>query len=65
MMVDNAGREGMKQRITEMQEFLADQTEQIEEYDENLVRRMVAKITVYEDKFAVEFRSGTRVDVER
>lgn len=65
VMVDNAGREGMKQRITEMQEFLAEQTEQIEEYDENLVRRMVEKITVYEDKFAVEFKSGTNVDVKR
>jgi len=26
---------------------------------------MVEKITVYEDKFTVEFKSGTSVDVER
>lgn len=65
VMVDNARRERLKQRIAEMQQFLADQTEQIEEYDENLVRRMVEKITVYEDKFTVEFKSGTSVDVER
>lgn len=65
VMVDNAGREGQKQRITEMQEFLADQTEQIEEYDENLVRRMVEKIMVYEDKFTIEFKSGMSVDVKR
>ena len=36
VVVDNAGREGLKQRISEMQQFLADQMEQIEEYDENL-----------------------------
>lgn len=65
MMVDNAGREGLKQRIAEMQKFLAGQTEQIKEYDENLVRRMVEKITVYEDKFTVEFKSGMSVDVDR
>ena len=65
VMADNAEREGQKQRIVEMQQFLAGQTEQIEEYDENMIRRMVEKITVYEDKFTVEFKSGTSVDVER
>ena len=65
VMADNAEREGQKQRIVEMQQFLAGQTEQIEEYDESMIRRMVEKITVYEDKFTVEFKSGTSVDVER
>ena len=65
VMADNAEREGQKQRIVEIQQFLAGQTEQIEEYDENLVRRMVEKITVYEEKFMVEFKSGTSVNVER
>ena len=64
-MAENAEREGLKQRIAEMQEFLAEQMEQIEEYDESLVRRMVEKVTVYEEKFSVEFKSGTSVDVER
>lgn len=48
-----------------MQQFLAEQTEQIEEYDESLVRRVVEKITVYEEEFTVEFKSGTSVDVDR
>jgi predicted nucleic acid-binding Zn-ribbon protein len=64
-MAENAEREGLKQRIAEMQEFLAEQMEQIEEDDESLVRRMVEKVTVYEKKFSVEFKSGTSVDVER
>ena len=64
-MAENAEREGLKQRIAEMQEFLAEQTEQIEEYDEALVRQMVEKVTVYEKKFSVEFKSGTSVDVKR
>jgi len=64
-MAENAERQGLKQRIAEMQEFLAEQKEQIEEYDESLVRRMVEKVTVYEGKFMVEFKSGTSMDVER
>lgn len=64
-MAENAEREGLKQRIAEMQEFLAEQMEQIEEYDESLVRRMVEKVTIYEKKFSVEFKLGTSVDVER
>ena len=64
-MVENAVREGLKQRIAEMKQFLAELTDEIEEYDEALVRRMIEKITVYEDRFTVEFKSGTSVDVER
>lgn len=64
-MAENEEREGLKQRIAEMQEFLAEQMEQIEEYDESLVMRMVEKVTVYKEKFSVEFKSGTSVDVER
>ena len=37
------------------------------EYDEQLVRRLIEKVTVYEDKFAVEFKSdsasGIKIDV--
>lgn len=62
-LTENAEREGLKQRISEMQQFLKEQTEQIEEYDESLVRRMIGKITVYEDKFTVKFKSGTSVDI--
>ncbi len=48
-----------------MHEFLTTLVEQVEEYDEYLVRRMVEKVTVYEENFMVEFKSGTSVDVER
>lgn len=63
--VDNAEREGVKQRIIEMQQFLAEQTQDITEYDEQLVRRLIEKITVYEEKVTVEFKSGTSLDVRR
>jgi len=31
--------------------------------DEQLVRQLIEKVTVYEDKFTVEFKSGVTVDV--
>ncbi len=34
------------------------------EYDEQLVWRLIEKVTVYEDKFTVEFKSGLTVDVD-
>ncbi len=64
-MVDSAEREGLKLRIDEMRQFLDEQTESITEYDEQLTRRLIEKITVYEDHFTVEFKSGTSVEIHR
>ena len=33
------------------------------EYNESLIRRLIEKVTVYEDKFTIEFKSGVTVDV--
>lgn len=63
--VDNAECEGMKQRISEMQQFLTEQMQNITEYDEQLVRRLIEKITVYGERVTVEFKSGTSVNVKR
>ena len=63
--IDNAEQKGKKKRITEMQQFLAEQKYDITEYDEQLVRRLIDKITVYDERATVEFKSGTSVDVRR
>jgi site-specific DNA recombinase len=41
-----------------------DQSTALTEYDEALVRGLIEKVTVYEDKFTVEFKSGVTVDVK-
>ena len=64
-MTEKAEREGLKMRIQEMKEFLENQTDRISEYDEQLVRKMIEKITIYDDKFVIEFKSGTSLDVRR
>lgn len=63
-LVENAEREGKRQRIAEMTDFFNEQSCELEEYDEQLVRRLIEKVTVFHDKFAVEFKSGVEIDVE-
>ncbi len=64
MLVENAGRDELRKRIADMTAFLLEQPTAIAEYDEKLVRRLIEKVTVYEDNFTIEFKSGVTVDVE-
>ena len=62
--VENLGRDELQKRITGMSSFLQEQPTALTEYNEALVRRLIEKVTVYEDKFTVEFKSGVTVDIE-
>ncbi len=62
-MVENANRDELKNRIADMGTFLREEPTALAEYDEALVRRLIEKVTIYEDKFTVEFKSGVTVDV--
>lgn len=48
-----------------MQKFLSEQQTKITEYDESLVRQLIEKITVFEDRFEVIFKSKTMVEIKR
>lgn len=63
VQLESAGRDELKKRIDEMSTFLKKQPTTLTEYDEPLVRRLIEKITIYENKFTVEFKSGLTVDV--
>lgn len=62
VITNNALQKGVKKRIEDMQVFLKE-SKLMEEYDEQLVRKMINKITVHEKRFEVEFKSGTVVDI--
>lgn len=64
-LAESAQREGLKQRIAEMTEFLNEQTGMVEEYDEQVVRRLIEKVTVFEDTFVVEFKFGMSVEIDK
>ncbi|WP_338487912.1 DNA recombinase [Ruoffia tabacinasalis] len=63
-LVENAEREGKRQRIDEMTDFLNEQSCELEEYDEQLVRRLIERVTVFDDKLVIEFKSGVEIDIE-
>ena len=57
-------RDEQIRRITELQNFIRGQPVGLVEFDEKLVRRLVAKVTVYDGRFAVELKSGVAVEIE-
>lgn len=48
-----------------MKAFLEEQKDIPIEYDEQLVRRLVEKVTVFDEKIAVKFKSGVEIEVDR
>lgn len=61
---DNFARDERLKRITDLQDFIASQPTEITEFNKKLVKRLIGKITVFEDRFSVEFKSGVSVEVE-
>ena len=51
-------------RLKELEEFLENQELEIESYDEELVRKLVEKIVVYDEDLKVIFKSGLEVEIE-
>lgn len=62
--VDTVTRNEQIGRITDLQNFINEQPTDIQAFDEKLVRRLIGKITIFEDRFEVEFKSGVSVEIE-
>lgn len=54
----------LQERIDGLAAFMDEQTAVVTEYSETLVRRLIEKITVYDEKLTVEFKSGLEIDVD-
>jgi len=59
----NALRQDKRDRIAEMTDFLNAQTGDITEFDYKLVRKLVEKAIVYDDRLVVEFKSGLDIEI--
>lgn len=64
ILADAAARQGLRDKVNDLAAFLDEQTTEITEYSETLVRRLIEKITVYDEKLTVEFKSGLEIDVD-
>ena len=51
------------ERIKELQDFIGQQGSELTEFDEKLVKRWLQQITVWDDHYTVELKSGLSIDV--
>ncbi len=61
---DSVLRDEKLTRITQLCNFLKEQPSDITVFDESLVRRLIQKITVFDEKITILFKSNISVDVE-
>lgn len=52
------------ERIKELQDFIGQQENTLTEFDEKLVKRWVRRITVWDDHYSVELKSGVSIDIK-
>ncbi len=64
-LVQHAECQGKRQRIAEMAEFLKEQSIELLDYDEQLIRRLIEKITVVDDHLNIEFKANVEIEIER
>jgi len=63
-MMESALKQEQIERMEYMTKFLDKQVREITKYSEALVRRLIEKITVYDEKLVVEFKSGLEIEVD-
>ena len=64
ILTEAALKKDMQERIDGMLAFLDEQVCEVTEYSEPLVRRLIEKVTIYNEKMDVEFKSGLKVEVD-
>ena len=62
--VDSVVKDEQIRLIQDLQDFIHQQPTTITEFDKTLVKRLITKITVFEDHFTIDFKSGVTLDIE-
>ena len=57
-------RKDVKDRIEDLAFYLDEQVEAVTEYSDALVRRLIERITIYDEMLVVEFKSGLEIEVD-
>ncbi|MBE6061165.1 MAG: hypothetical protein E7215_13475 [Clostridium sulfidigenes] len=61
LLVEDKGRQLKKEELIK---FLSEQTAELDEFDDPLVRRLIDQVIIHENgRFTVEFKSGTSVEI--
>lgn len=61
--IDTAARDEQIKRINDLQDYIAQQTTHLTEFDESLVRCWIKQITIWEDHIIAKLKSGSSIDV--
>ena len=63
--MDEAAKAERRERIQELLNFINSKPRTITEFDESIVRKLLEKVTVYDDYLEFRFKSGVTVSVEK
>ena len=63
LLLEDSNHAAMRQRLDELEAFLDGQTTEVTDYDEGLVRRLIERITVFDDHLIFEFKTGLETEV--
>lgn len=63
-VMDTSARDEQIRRINELQDFIRQQPTHLTEFDETLVKRWLKQITVYDEYFTVELKSGLNIEIK-
>jgi len=64
LQAEEASHQGLRTQIDETMTFLDGLSCELTEYDEQYVRTLLDKITIYDDYFIVEFKSGIEIQID-
>ena len=65
ILVRDAECDGKGQRFKEMKAFLEEQVDIPAKYDEQLARQLIERVTVFDEKITVRFKSGVKINAEK
>lgn len=63
LLLEDADRAGMRKRFDEFEAFLEGQSKEVTDYDDVMVRQLIKKITVFDDRLVFEFKAGIETNV--
>jgi len=63
ILTEEAESQGEQDRIIEMMEFIENNADKSLDYDEELVRLLVEKATIFENNVVVRFKSGIEIEI--
>lgn len=64
ILTEAAERSDLQERMNDMISFLDEMPTMLTEYSDTITRRLVEKITIFDEKIVVEMKSGLQIEVE-